>query len=111
MRSSLMGSLVANLRFNLARKVDRVRVFEAARCFLRLSGGEDPRDPARALAGYHQPLRIGGFSYRPAAASPRAVPLRPSAFFGTSGDGTPLPSPCVARLAPLPHSGASPGRR
>src|SRR5258708_28855640 len=49
MRSSLMGSLVANLRFNLARKVDRVRVFEEARCFLRRSGGEDPRDSAPAL--------------------------------------------------------------
>ncbi len=35
MRSSLIGSLVANLRYNLARKLDRVRVFEAGRCFLR----------------------------------------------------------------------------
>src|SRR5204862_92047 len=55
MRSSLMGSLVANLRFNLARKVDRVRVFEAARCFSRSSSDEDPREPARALAAVDVP--------------------------------------------------------
>src|SRR5207245_5144679 len=69
MRSSLMGSLVANLRFNLARKVDRVRGFEAARCFSRASSDEDPREPARGLAGYHEPLRVGGLASGAAAAA------------------------------------------
>src|SRR5581483_6011895 len=41
MRSSLAGGLVANLRFNLARKLERVRVFEAGRCFLRSDAAED----------------------------------------------------------------------
>src|SRR2546429_8273390 len=44
MSSSLAGSLVANLRFNPARKVDRVRVFEVPRGFSRRSGEEEPRD-------------------------------------------------------------------
>ena len=110
MRSSLIGSLVANLRFNLARKIDRVRVFEAARCFSRLSGGEDPRDPARALAGYHQPLRIGGLVYGPAAAEQWGVPVRPVDFYDVKGDVEALIAPREARFAPLGHPGLHPGR-
>jgi len=110
MRSSLMGSLVANLRFNLARKVDRVRVFEAARCFLRRSGGEDPRDPARALAGYHQPLRIGGLAYGSAAAEQWGIPARPVDFYDLKGDVEALLAPREARFAPLAHPGLHPGR-
>jgi len=110
MRSSLMGSLVANLRFNLARKLDRVRVFEAARCFLRSSGGEDPRDPARALAGYHQPLRIGGLAYGPAAAEQWGIPVRPVDFYDVKGDVEALLVPREARFAPLAHPGLHPGR-
>ena len=110
MRSSLMGSLVANLRFNLARKLDRVRVFEAARCFLRSSGGEDPRDPARSLAGYHQPLRIGGLAYGPAAAEQWGVPTRAIDFYDVKGDVEALLAPREARFAPLVHPGLHPGR-
>jgi len=110
MRSSLIGSLVANLRFNLARKVDRVRVFEAARCFLRLSGEENPRDPARALAGYHQPLRVGGLAYGPAAAEQWGIPVRPVDFYDVKGDVEALLAPREARFAPLAHPGLHPGR-
>ncbi len=35
MRSSLLGSLIATLRHNLARKAERVRVFEVGRVFAR----------------------------------------------------------------------------
>ncbi len=111
MRSSLMGSLVANLRFNLARKVDRVRVFEAARCFLRRSGEEDPRDPASALAGYHQPLRIGGLAYGSAAAEQWGMkPTRQVDFYDVKGDIEALLAPREARFTPLAHPGLHPGR-
>ena len=110
MRSSLMGSLVANLRFNLARKLDRVRVFEAARCFLRSAADEDPRDPARALAGYYQPLRIGGLAYGPAAAEQWGVPTRAVDFYDVKGDVEALLAPREARFAPLVHPGLHPGR-
>src|SRR5258706_15480407 len=104
MRSSFIGSLVANLRFNLARKVDRVRVFEAARCFLRVSGKEDPRDPARALAGYHQPLRIGGLAYGSGSASQSGISPGPVGFFDVKGDLVCLlPSP-QARFASPAHT-------
>jgi len=38
MRTTLIGSLVANVRYNHARKVPRVRVFEVGRVFLRAPG-------------------------------------------------------------------------
>src|SRR5205809_781917 len=111
MRSSLAGSLVANLRFNLARKVDRVRVFEVARCFSRRSGEEDPRDPARALAGYHQPLRIGGLACGPASAEQWGMkPTRHVDFYDVKGDVEALLAPREARFDPLAHPGLHPGR-
>ncbi len=111
MRSSLAGSLVANLRLNLARKVERVRVFEAARCFSRRSGEEDPRDPARALAGYHQPLRIGGLACGPAAAEQWGMkPTRQVDFYDVKGDIEALLVPRDARFTPLAHPGLHPGR-
>jgi len=38
MRSTLFGSLVANVRYNLNRKLDRVRVFEVGRVFSHAPG-------------------------------------------------------------------------
>ncbi|EWS56714.1 Phenylalanine--tRNA ligase beta subunit [Methylibium sp. T29] len=60
MRSSLIGSLINVLRFNLARKAARVRVFEIGRVFLR-----DPAaiDSDSGVAGVDQPLRLGGLAY------------------------------------------------
>ena len=110
MRSSLMGSLVASLRFNLARRLDRVRVFEIARCFLRSSGGEDPRDPAKALAGYDQPLRIGGLAYGPAAAEQWGVSTRQVDFYDVKADVEALLAPTEARFAKFSHPGLHPGR-
>jgi phenylalanyl-tRNA synthetase beta chain len=63
MRSSLIGSLVANLQYNQARKVERIRVFEVGRVFIR-----DPEAPDGPLAvgGLRQPMRIGAAAYGPA---------------------------------------------
>ena len=110
MRSSLAGSLVANLRYNLARKLDRVRVFEAGRCFLRTTESEDPRDPARALAGFHQPLRLGGLAYGPAAAEQWGVATRRVDFYDVKGDVEALLARRGARFAPMAHPGLHPGR-
>ncbi len=54
MRTTLLGGLLEVLRTNVNRKLERVRVFEAGRCFVR----EDER--------YDQPLRIGGLAFGPA---------------------------------------------
>src|SRR5262245_64359647 len=53
MRTTLFGSLVANLRTNLARKVERIRVFEVGRVYLRDPGAPDG---PLAVAGLRQPI-------------------------------------------------------
>jgi phenylalanyl-tRNA synthetase beta chain len=53
MRSSLIGGLVANLTNNRRRQTERVRIFEVGRCFIRNAQGEP-------VAGFSQPLRLGG---------------------------------------------------
>ena len=92
MRSSLIGSLVGVLRFNLARKAARVRVFELGRVFLR----DAARAPTATLsvAGVHQPMRAGGLAYGPADAA--AVGPQASArvdFFDVKGDVEALLAP------------------
>ena len=110
MRSSMIGCLVANLRFNLARKLERVRVFEAGRCFLRSSDGDDPGDPAKALPGYYQPLRLAGLAYGPAAAAQWGTPARRVDFYDVKADIEALLAPRGARFTPLAHPGLHPGR-
>ena len=55
MRSTLIGGLVATVAYNLNRKLERVRVFEVGRAFLR-----DPavRDSELDVAGVRQPMRV-----------------------------------------------------
>ncbi|HEY5899011.1 MAG TPA: phenylalanine--tRNA ligase subunit beta, partial [Burkholderiales bacterium] len=106
MRTSLMGSLVANVRYNQARKVDRIRVFEAARVFLR-----DPQaaDGPLAVRGLRQPMRIAGAAYGPAeqpwGASPRLVDL-----LDVKGDVENLARPLELRFEAAPHPAFHPGR-
>ena len=47
MRTTLAGGLIDVLRTNLARKQERVRIFEAGRCFLRARAGLRPAAAAR----------------------------------------------------------------
>jgi phenylalanyl-tRNA synthetase beta chain len=110
MRSSLIGSLVSNLRLNLARKVDRVRVFEAGRCFLRSSESEVLDNPARAVAGIDQPLRLGGLAYGSAMAEQWGTATRNADFYDVKGDVEALLAPRQARFAPIFHPGLHPGR-
>jgi len=52
MRSSLMGSLLQVVKFNIDRKAERVRVFELGRVFLR---DENVQDTDATVKGFHQP--------------------------------------------------------
>jgi phenylalanyl-tRNA synthetase beta chain len=110
LRSNLVGSLVASLRFNLARKLDRVRIFEAGRCFRRSSEQEDEGDPARAIPGYHQPMRLGGLAFGPAAAEQWGTPTRRVDFYDVKADIEALLVPRRAHFAPLQHPALHPGR-
>jgi phenylalanyl-tRNA synthetase beta chain len=107
MRSSLIGSLVATLRHNLARRASRVRVFEIGRVFLR-----DPqaRDGAVAVAGLDQPLRAAALVYGSADALQWGQPDRAVDFFDAKGDVQALLAPLQPRFVAAAHPALHPGR-
>jgi phenylalanyl-tRNA synthetase beta chain len=107
MRSSLLGSLVAVLRFNLARKAPRVRVFEVGRVFMRDAGTPDGDF---SVAGITQPMRIAGLAYGSADEVQWAAKERPVDFFDVKGDIEALLAPRVARFLPAEHPALHPGR-
>jgi phenylalanyl-tRNA synthetase beta chain len=110
MRSTLAGGLVANLRFNLARKLERVRIFEAGRCFLRTDAKEDTLDPARAVRGFVQPMRIGGLAYGLALAEQWSAPKRRVDFYDVKADVEALLAPRTASFTRVEHPALHPGR-
>ena len=107
MRSSLLGGLVANLRYNLNRRATRVRVFEIGRVFLRAPGM--PEAPLE-VAGIRQPVRIGGAAFGPALEEQWGVATRMVDFFDVKGDLENLLSPRQPRFEPAAHPGFHPGR-
>ncbi len=109
MRSSLIGSLVANVRYNLNRKQDRVRVFEVGRVFMR-----DPGAAAGSteVAGLRQPVRIGAIAYGTAFEEQWGEAVRNVDFFDVKGDVEALLGRTVAevRFVPAAHPALHPGR-
>ncbi|MFI4926610.1 MAG: phenylalanine--tRNA ligase subunit beta, partial [Burkholderiales bacterium] len=107
MRSSLVGSLLQVLKFNLDRKAERVRVFELGRVFLR--------DPAvqttdSTVRGVRQPMKIAALAY----GSPDGLQWGRKAqavdFYDMKGDVQSLLSPLQAEFAPGEHPAMHPGR-
>jgi phenylalanyl-tRNA synthetase beta chain len=107
MRSSLLGSLVANLAYNQARKVPRIRVFEVGRAFLRDPG---VKDGPLSVAGVRQPMRIAAAALGPALAEQWGIPSRPVDFFDMKADLESLAAPLAVRAEAAPHPAFHPGR-
>jgi phenylalanyl-tRNA synthetase beta chain len=107
MRSSLVGSLVQVLRYNLARKATRARVFEIGRVFLR-----DPAavDGALSVAGIRQPTRLAGLAYGNAQPLQWGVKDRTVDFFDVKGDVEALFSPRRVAFVAAEHPALHPGR-
>ena len=107
MRSSLLGSLVNVLRYNLARKAPRVHVFELGRAFVR-DAGVTAGDGT--VAGLRQPLRLAGLAYGSAAPTQWASKERPVDFYDVKGDIEALVAPRTARFVAAEHPAMHPGR-
>ncbi len=107
MRTTLLGGLVANLRYNAARKLPRVRVFEIGRVFLR-----DPQgaDGALAVAGLRQPLRIAAAACGPALEEQWGEATRALDFFDVKADVGALFWPQRPEFEAAPHPAFHPGR-
>jgi phenylalanyl-tRNA synthetase beta chain len=107
MRTSLLGGLLAGVRYNAARKLARIRLFEAGRVFLRDAAA---KDGPLEVAGLRQPMRIAAVASGTAfeeqwGAQPRAVD-----FFDVKADVEALFAPRALRVEPAIHPAFHPGR-
>jgi len=107
MRSSLLGSLVNVLRFNLARKAGRVRIFEVGRVFARDDAAVDSE---AGVAGVSQPVRLAALAYGPAQPLQWGLRERGTDFFDLKGDVERLFAPRQARFVAATHAAMHPGR-
>ncbi|KAB2896983.1 MAG: phenylalanine--tRNA ligase subunit beta, partial [Burkholderiaceae bacterium] len=107
MRSSLLGSLLQVLKFNLDRKAERVRVFELGRVFLRDASvkGSDT-----TVEGFHQPMRVAGMAYGAADQLQWGRKEQGVDFFDAKGDVEALLAPVQATFEPGDHPAMHPGR-
>jgi phenylalanyl-tRNA synthetase beta chain len=107
MRSSLVGSLVANVRYNLNRKAGRVRVFEIGAVYKRNAAVQDG---ALAVAGFEQPKRVAAIAYGPAVEEQWGMPTRAVDFFDVKADLEALFAPHAVRFVKTEHPALHPGR-
>ncbi|MGE5535684.1 MAG: phenylalanine--tRNA ligase subunit beta, partial [Acidobacteriota bacterium] len=107
MRTSLIASLVANVRYNLNRKLSRVRLFEIGAVFLR---DESVQDGPLSVAGYAQPKRIAAIAYGPAAEEQWGLPHRNVDYFDIKADLEALFAPKALRFVKAEHPALHPGR-
>ncbi len=103
MRSSLLGGLVANLGNNRRRQTERVRIFEIGRCFLR-DGKGGP------VAGFAQPLRLGGLCAGTALPEQWGSQSRVVDFFDVKADVESLFGNGALRWEKSAHPALHPGR-
>jgi phenylalanyl-tRNA synthetase beta chain len=107
MRSSLIASLVANVRYNINRKATRVRVFEVGAVFHRDASVQDgPLD----VAGYHQPKNVAGLAYGAVADEQWGLTSRNVDFFDVKADLEALFAPRSLRFVKTEHPALHPGR-
>ena len=107
MRSNLIGGLIANLRYNLNRKIDQVRIFEIGRAFLRDASAADGD---LEVAGVRQPMRIAAAAYGTADEEQWGLAARSVDFFDLKNDIEILLAPAQVRVERAPHPALHPGR-
>jgi phenylalanyl-tRNA synthetase beta chain len=107
MRSSLLGSLIAALKFNLDRKVERVRLFEIGRVFFK---DASVKDSDTTVAGFRQPMRVAALAYGPMDAVQWGVSTRGADFFDAKGDVQALLAPLQVEFRVGEHPAMHPGR-
>lgn len=112
MRSSLMGSLLQVLKFNLDRKADRVRVFELGRVFLRDANVQGSH---ASVTGFAQPMRVAGLAAGSIDGLQWGSKVRASDFYDVKGDVEALLAPCSLVFEPVnpsadAHPALHPGR-
>lgn len=107
MRSNLVGSLLANVRYNVNRKAGRVRVFEVGAVFHR---NPQAQDGPLSVAGFDQPKRVAAVAYGPFVDEQWGEKTRAVDFFDVKADLEALFAPSVLRFVKGEHPALHPGR-
>jgi len=108
MRSTLVGSLVAALKYNLNRGASRVRVFELGRVFV---ADASIADGPLSVPGIAQPQRLGALAYGPVVGEQWGLPARDVDFFDVKGEVERLLAGVVdLRFVAARHPALHPGR-
>ncbi|MBX9936866.1 MAG: phenylalanine--tRNA ligase subunit beta [Burkholderiaceae bacterium] len=107
MRSSLLGSLLQVLKFNVDRRAERVRVFELGRVFLRDAAVPNSDN---TVEGFDQPMRVAGLAFGPSDSLQWGRKEQAVDFFDTKGDVEALLAPLKAQFEPATHPAMHPGR-
>jgi phenylalanyl-tRNA synthetase beta chain len=107
MRSNLIASLVANARYNLNRKANRIRIFEIGAVYLR---NAEVQDGPLTIAGYEQTKRLAALAYGPVMEEQWGLDARNVDFFDVKADLEALFAPKVLRFNKAEHPALHPGR-
>jgi len=107
MRSSLLGSLLQVLQFNLHRKAERVRVFELGRVFWHDASvpGSDS-----SVAGIQQPMHLAALAWGPVSPLQWGDKPKVTDFYDAKGDLETLLAPLAVTLEATAHPALHPGR-
>jgi len=107
MRSSLMGSLLQVLKFNLDRKAPRVRVFELGRVFMR---DDSVVTTDSTVRGVSQPMRVAGLAWGDADEARWDGKPQRIDFYDVKGDVEALLAPLRPVFEAAEHPALHPGR-
>ena len=107
MRSSLLGSLVQVLKYNIDRKAARVRIFEVGRVFLR---DASVKNTDTTVDGFHQPMRVAGLVYGNLDELQWGRAEQAADYFDVKGEVEALLAPLQATFIPAQHPSMHPGR-
>ena len=107
MRSTMIGNLIANVRYNLNRKVSRIRLCEIGAVYLRNKEG---KDGPLSVAGFEQPKRVAAIAYGPALEEQWGQATRNVDYFDVKADLEALFAPKKPTFARLDHPALHPGR-
>ena len=116
MRSSLWGGLLNNLRANLNRGANRMRLFEVGRVFMRANVADATRaqisddSVAAAVAEIWQPFRVAGLTYGFSWPEQWGAANKLVDFFDVKADLEAILMPLQIKTTAALHAALHPGR-
>jgi phenylalanyl-tRNA synthetase beta chain len=107
MRSTLLGSLLNVVKFNVDRKASRVRVFELGRVFHK---DASVQNTDTTVQGFDQPMHVAGIAFGSAAPLQWGTKEQAADFFDVKADVEALLAPAVPQFEAAEHPAMHPGR-